>query len=72
MDWLYDKIIVTPYIWLAEVNKNDFIDSIYNGSARAVRFCHEVMSETQTGQLRWYAISIAYGLLLLVVLGVLL
>jgi len=72
MDWLYDKIIVTPYTWLAEVNKNDFIDSIYNGSARAVRFCHEVMSETQTGQLRWYAISIAYGLLLLVVLGVLL
>jgi len=37
-----------------------------------VRFCHYVMSETQTGQLCWYALSVAYGLLILVTLGVLL
>ena len=72
MDWLYDKLIVTPYTWLAEFNKNDVVDYFYNGSARAVRFCHDIMSETQTGQLRWYVISIAYGVLLLVTLGVLL
>jgi len=59
-------------MWLAEFNKKDFIDFIYNGSARVVRFCHDIMSETQTGQLRWYAISVAYGLLLLVTIGVLL
>ena len=72
MDWLYDKIIVTPYTWLAEVNKNDFIDSIYNGTASLASFCHNIMSETQTGQLRWYAFSVAFGLVFLVTLGVLL
>ncbi|MDG2174900.1 MAG: NADH-quinone oxidoreductase subunit L [Gammaproteobacteria bacterium] len=72
MDWLYDKVIVSPYVWLAEFNKSDVIDSFYNGSARVVRFCHDIMSETQTGQLRWYAISVAYGLLVLVTIGVLL
>jgi NADH-quinone oxidoreductase subunit L len=72
MDWLYDKVIVSPYTWLAEFNKNDVVDYFYNGTARAVRFCHDIMSETQTGQLRWYAISVAYGLLVIVTIGVLL
>jgi NADH-quinone oxidoreductase subunit L len=72
MDWLYDKVIVSPYVWLAEFNKSDVIDYFYNGTARVVRFCHDIMSETQTGQLRWYAISVAYGLLVLVTIGVLL
>jgi len=72
MDWLYDKVIVNPYVWLAEFNKSDVIDYFYNGTARVVRFCHDIMSETQTGQLRWYAISVAYGLLVLVTIGVLL
>ena len=72
MDWLYDKVIVSPYTWLAEFNKKDVVDYFYNGTARAVRFCHDIMSETQTGQLRWYAISVAYGLLVIVTIGVLL
>ena len=72
MYWLYDKVIVSPYTWLAEFNKNDVVDYFYNGTARAVRFCHDIMSETQTGQLRWYAISVAYGLLVIVTIGVLL
>ncbi len=72
MDWLYDKIIVTPYTWLANFNRNDFIDLIYNGTASLVRFCHNVMSETQTGQLRWYATTVAFGLLILITIGVVL
>ncbi|MGE5432213.1 MAG: NADH-quinone oxidoreductase subunit L, partial [Syntrophomonadaceae bacterium] len=28
-DWLYDKLIVTPVVWIAEINKSDFIDLIY-------------------------------------------
>jgi len=72
MDWLYDKVIVSPYTWLAEFNKKDVVDYFYNGTARVVRFCHDIMSETQTGQLRWYAISVAYGLLVIVTIGVLL
>ncbi len=72
MDWLYDRLFVFPYIGLARLNKNDFIDAIYNGTARITLFMHGLVSDTQTGQLRWYAITLTTGLLLLVGLGVLL
>jgi NADH-quinone oxidoreductase subunit L len=66
MDWLYDTFVVKPYVGLAKFNKNDFIDSIYNGTARLTLVLHGLVSDTQTGQLRWYAITVACGLLLLV------
>jgi NADH-quinone oxidoreductase subunit L len=72
MDWLYDMVVVKPYVGLARFNKNDFIDSIYNGTARLTLVLHGLVSDTQTGQLRWYAITVACGLLLLVSIGVLL
>jgi NADH-quinone oxidoreductase subunit L len=70
MDWLYDRIVVAPYVGLAKLNRNDFIDSIYNGTAKATLFLHGLVSDTQTGQLRWYAITLTCGLLLLVSIGV--
>ena len=72
MDWLYDRVVVAPYVGLAKLNKNDFIDSFYNGTAKFTLILHGLVSDTQTGQLRWYAITLASGLLLLVSLGVLL
>ena len=72
MDWLYDRLFVFPYTGLAKLNKNDFIDSIYNGTAKLALFFHGLVSDTQTGQLRWYAITLVSGLLLLVSIGVLL
>jgi NADH-quinone oxidoreductase subunit L len=72
MDWLYDRLFVFPYVWLARFNKNDFIDALYNGTASLTLFLHGLVSDTQTGQLRWYNITLACGLLLLVSIGVLL
>jgi NADH-quinone oxidoreductase subunit L len=72
MDWLYNRVVVAPYVGLAKLNKNDFIDSFYNGTAKFTLILHGLVSDTQTGQLRWYAITLASGLLLLVSLGVLL
>jgi len=72
MDWLYDKVIVAPYVGLARLNRNDFIDSIYNGTARLALVLHGLVSDTQTGQLRWYALTMISGVLLLVSIGVLL
>src|SRR5690606_33833719 len=57
MDWLYEKVFVKPYNAIARINRDDFIDSIYNGTASLTRVMHVVVSETQTGQIRWYAIS---------------
>ncbi|MDR0780606.1 MAG: NADH-quinone oxidoreductase subunit L [Pseudomonadales bacterium] len=71
MDWLYDQVFAKPYATLARINKNDFIDSIYNGTARFAVLMHSLVSDTQTGQLRWYAITLASGVLLLVTIGVL-
>ena len=70
MDWLYEKVFVKPYNAIARINRDDFIDSIYNGTASLTRVMHGVLSETQTGQIRWYAISVLAGLLLLVAIGV--
>jgi NADH-quinone oxidoreductase subunit L len=72
MDWLYDKVIVAPYVGLARLNRNDVIDSIYNGTARLALVLHGLVSDTQTGQLRWYALTMISGVLLLVSIGVLL
>ncbi len=72
MDWLYDRLFVFPYVGLAKLNRNDFIDAFYNGTAQVTVFLHGLVTDTQTGQLRWYAITLTLGLLLLVSIGVLL
>ncbi|HTR00087.1 MAG TPA: NADH-quinone oxidoreductase subunit L [Candidatus Acidoferrum sp.] len=72
MDWLYDRVFVFPYVGLAKLNRRDFIDAFYNGLAKLVLILHGLVSDTQTGQLRWYALTMISGVLLLVSIGVLL
>ena len=72
MDWLYDKVFVVPYTALARFNRNDFIDAIYNGTARITLFMHGLVTDTQTGQLRWYAFTVGAGIVLLLGIGVVL
>ena len=60
-DWLYNKLFVTPYIWLARTNKDDFIDSIYDGIAKLNEVFYRALSQTETGKVRWYMTGIALG-----------
>jgi NADH-quinone oxidoreductase subunit L len=60
-DWLYDILFVRPFIWLIQINRDDFIDLIYTGIAAISRILHAVLSATQTGNIRWYAMGIAAG-----------
>ena len=69
-DSLYDAIFVRPLHWIAGVNKNDFIDSGYDGIVAMNAALHRVLSRTQTGSIRWYAAGIAVGVV--VFLGVVL
>ena len=69
-DWLYQHIIIDPFIWLAWVNRSDFVDSIYTATAAACRGGHYVLSATQTGRLRWYMAGIAFGAVVTIVLVV--
>jgi len=60
-DLLYDKVFVTPMVFLARINKNDFIDQFYTSLASFTRLLHKGLSATQNGKLRWYATAIAIG-----------
>ena len=62
-DWLYDHIFVFPLVWFSKINKNDFIDQVYTGIAALNRFGNRFFSRTQTGNLRWYAVGLAFGAL---------
>ncbi|MEX2264169.1 MAG: NADH-quinone oxidoreductase subunit L [Bryobacteraceae bacterium] len=68
-DWLYDRVFVRPVVWLADAGKRDFIDSISSGLADLSAAANRALSDTQTGQLRWYAAGIAAGSLVFVAIA---
>ena len=72
MDALYDLLFVKPFLFLARINKKDFIDAIYALLVEISRVVHGMLARTQTGQLRWYTMSIVAGVVLLIAVGVLL
>ena len=72
MDALYNFLFVRPFVFLARVNKHDLIDSVYALLVEISRVVHVMMARTQTGQLRWYALSIGGGVVILITLGVVL
>jgi NADH-quinone oxidoreductase subunit L len=60
-DRLYDRLFVRPFIWIARINKDDIVDSGYTGIVNLNRAVHNVLSKTQTGNIRWYAMGLAAG-----------
>ena len=69
-DWLYNSIIVQPFVMLARANKEDVVDAVPDSIARLSQRAHRLLSQTQTGQARWYAASIAAGAVLVIALVV--
>jgi NADH-quinone oxidoreductase subunit L len=69
-DWLYNKVFVNPYVWLARVNKNDFIDSIYDRVAKLNEVLYRALSRTETGKVRWYMTGIAFGAIVAIAIAV--
>jgi NADH-quinone oxidoreductase subunit L len=65
-DLLYDMFIVRPFLWIARVNKNDFIDFIYKGIALLSRTFNHGLSFTQSGKVRRYAMGIAIGAIIVI------
>jgi NADH-quinone oxidoreductase subunit L len=60
-DWLYDKLVVQPYVWLARINKDDFFDLFFDGVAWTAAAFNRVLSPTESGNVRWYAACIVIG-----------
>jgi NADH-quinone oxidoreductase subunit L len=69
-DRLYHRLIVEPFIWLAQVNQDDVFDAVYLGVARLHRLAHQRLRQTQTGKVRWYAAGIAAGSVVIIALAV--
>jgi len=67
-DWIYDKVLVQRFIWVANVNKSDFVDAFYSGIARVADASYRLLSRTETGRVRWYATAMAAGSVLFVAL----
>ncbi|MYD43998.1 MAG: NADH-quinone oxidoreductase subunit L [Gammaproteobacteria bacterium] len=63
-DWIYDRVVVKPFVRIAQINKSDFIDLMITAIATLAAGLHRLVKTTQTGSLRWYATNMVAGLLL--------
>ena len=66
-DWIYDKLFVKPYLAISHLLRKDPLDQTIGLIPRMAKGGNTALSRTETGQLRWYAASIAAGAV--VVLG---
>lgn len=67
-DTLYDKVFVTPVVFLSRINKNDFIDLFYSAIAAIAQLLNRLFSSLQNGRLRWYALMVAAGAVIVLTL----
>ncbi len=70
-DWLYDHLLVRPYVWIAQVNRRDVVDRVVGFIADVCVELSGVLTLTQTGQVRWYAGGLAFGAVLIVAMVIL-
>jgi NADH-quinone oxidoreductase subunit L len=60
-DWLDNEFIIQPFVWLAKIDKDDVIDLPYRGLAYVAGLLNRLLSLTQVGRVRRYALGIAIG-----------
>ena len=60
-DWIYNRLLVRPFVWVSQVNKTDFVDSFYAGVAWLAGLFYRGLSATETGRVRWYIAAMAGG-----------
>ncbi len=70
-DWVYDRLLVRPFVWLAHVNRDDVVDTAVAAVARGAAGGSRLLSLTQDGRVRWYAAGIVAGTVVLVAIVVL-
>jgi NADH-quinone oxidoreductase subunit L len=63
---------VQPFVYLARVNKNDFLDKINEGMVSGSNFFNRIFAFTQNGVMRWYIMGIVIGAVLILSLGLIL
>ena len=64
IDRLYEALWVRPFTNLAHWWRNEPVDHLYNSLVLASQWAHRRLLALQTGELRWYATSMVFGLIL--------
>jgi len=57
---------VKPFIWIAHGNRDDFLDLVYSGIAWYQKLFYGALSLTQSGKVRWYAMGITLGAIMII------
>jgi NADH-quinone oxidoreductase subunit L len=71
-DWIYDQVLVKPFMLLAKVNVRDVVDRLFDGVGGLNMLLSKGLRWTQNGRVRWYAAGAAAGAVLIVAAVVLL
>jgi NADH-quinone oxidoreductase subunit L len=65
-DWLYDHLLVKPFVALTRLNHKDPFDIAIMSIPVPLRAMNGWLAKTQSGQLRWYAMSVAFGAVVII------
>jgi NADH-quinone oxidoreductase subunit L len=65
-DWLYERLLVRPFVWFARVNIRDGIDVAILAIPAGLRALNGALVRTETGRIRWYAAGMAAGAVLVI------
>jgi NADH-quinone oxidoreductase subunit L len=68
-DVLYHTLFVRPFVWVAEINKNDAIDKVYEALVSITNYFHRLFASSHSGLLRWYIMGIVVGAILVLTIG---
>jgi NADH-quinone oxidoreductase subunit L len=71
-DAIYDFLFVKPYLWFTRVNAKDGVDVAIGFIPTSLRALHGALARTQGGQLRWYAMGMVAGAVIVLGAAVLL
>lgn len=65
-DWLYNKLFVKPYLFITKVLVKDPCDKVISLLPLLARSGNKYVTLTETGRLRWYALSLVGGAIILI------
>ncbi|WP_438765079.1 NADH-quinone oxidoreductase subunit L [Kushneria sp. TE3] len=60
-DWLYNRILVRPFLFIARLHRLDWVNSLMNLWPGLALMLNGLLSDTQSGRLRWYAAVMTGG-----------
>lgn len=71
-DRLYNTLFVKPITYISNINKNDAVDQIYTGISFISFKLYKSLSYTQSGSLRWYAMGLLLGAIIILTIQIVL